>query len=183
MLKMDRFCTAVILLITCLGCKQLQKPTALILDYSWSSGWQYSFSLKVYDNGTTYLRKNDLRKDSLFVKNIDIKSLDKLLLKARNTKLDTAYIQDNIEDASSFYAIIYPEASHTKIYNVYGDNYPVILKQLEKQLRITSELKGWTYLKDTTIKFGSLHKTPTLKVDRVKFPPPTKEEMRTHGYN
>jgi hypothetical protein len=176
MLKPAQFTSAILLVLICFACKQASKPKVLLLDYSWSSGWQYSFSLKVYDNGTTYLRKNDLRKDSFFVKkSININALNTLLLKARDAKMDTAYIQDNIQDASSFKAIIYPEGSYTKVYDVYGDNYPIILKQLEKQLYQISKLKGWTYIKDTTIKFNSDHKIPTPKVDQVRFPPPTKE--------
>lgn len=163
--------------ITFLGC-HMNKPTWTILDYSWSSNWQYSYSLKIDDNGKAFFRKNNLKIDSFFVrKNIDTKELNMLTSQTAQAKLDSQYIQNNVEDAPSFKVIIYPENGVPSQYNVYGDKYPLPLKNIASYCRLLSEQKGWIYLKDTTITFDSYKRIPKLQVDNVKFPPPIKKEV------
>src|ERR1700749_4246694 len=121
----------VLLLITVLfySCKNNHKSKAVLLDYSLGSGWGYSYSIKVYNDGTAYLKKNSLKKaDSLWVKqNLNIDTLSAIILKAKEMKLASKYEQQNIQDASFFYVTLYYNDGKTSNHYVYGNKYPVLL--------------------------------------------------------
>ncbi|WP_157543994.1 hypothetical protein [Mucilaginibacter paludis] len=129
------------------------------------------------DQGKAFLRKNNLKTDSFFVRTkINLNELNILMKEIDKAKLDSQYIQDNIQDAPSFKVMIYPERALPSQYKVYGDNYPRQLKKLEDYCRMLSEKQGWLYLKDTIIDFESREKQFQSHVKGIHFPPPEEKQ-------
>jgi hypothetical protein len=178
---MIKWILRIILLVGLLfhSCKNNYNPKSVLLDYSKGSGWGFSYSLKVYNDGMAYLNINSLKKsDSIWVKkDLNIKSLTSLIEKSKKLKLASKYEQPNVQDASFFYAILYNDDGKASNYYVYGDNYPQILGQIRKYCDSLKDGKGWNKIKDTIVTFESdakINGFPKIIIDSVHFPPPIK---------
>lgn len=160
------------------SCGNKNKLVRLIIDYSSGSGWGYSYSIKVYTNGTAYLKKFSVKKiDTLWVKKeVDVNRLNAIVSRAREVKLAARYEQQNIEDASSFDIIFHYSNGKISKHHIYGHYYPELFAETRKYCDSLAQETGWSKLRDTTVVFESLStyfNVSKLKLgDSVKFPPP-----------
>jgi hypothetical protein len=169
----------IVLLIASLfySCKNNYTPKAVLLDYSLGSGWGYEYSIKVYTDGTAYLKKNSFkRSDSLWVKkDLNVDMLSAIILRTKEINLASKYEQQNIKDASFFYVTFYYNDGKASNHFVYGYSYPELLGKIRKYCDSLEQGKGWNQLKDTTITFSSLANfefIPKIKGSNIRFPPP-----------
>ncbi len=156
--KFNRYIKIILLIIVCFcSCRNKEKPVNVLLDYSYDSGWAYSYSIKVYNNGKAFLRKNNLKTDSLYVKDqVNVDSLYIIMSKMERTGLANKYEDTHVQDATSFNSIIYFNDGKVSKHYVYGDKYPDILRKVKDYANALSKAKGWNHLKDTTITFTSM---------------------------
>ena len=156
-----------LLIITCFcSCKNKKVPVKVLLDYSYDSGWTHSYSIKVYSDGKAYLRKNDLKKSSFYVKDrINIDSLYVIISKIKEQNIANKYEDTHVHDAPSFNAIVYDDVGKASKYYVYGYKYPESLQEIRNHVNTLYKEKGWSQLKDTAIIFSSMINfiyTPTV---------------------
>lgn len=157
------------------SCNKKAEPIRILLDYSYTSGWTNSYSIKIYSNGKAYLKKSTLRVDSIYVNNqLNINALNKIISKLKVAKINNKYEDPYVQDAASFNAIVYDDKSKASKYYVYGNKYPQLLDEIKGYSNASLKQNGWHQLKDTTIAFISMtnFKT-TFKIDTVtRFLPP-----------
>jgi hypothetical protein len=145
-----------IIIVFC-SCKSKTTPVNLLLDYSYDSGWAYSYSVKVYSDGKAYLRKNNLRTDSLYVKDkINVDGLHAIISKVKEANIARKYEDTYVQDAASFNFIIYLNDGRVSKCYVYGYKYPDLLLRIKDYANLLSKERGWDRLKDTTITFSSM---------------------------
>jgi hypothetical protein len=158
--KRNRFIKILFLIIVgfC-SCKSKAAPVNLILDYSYDSGWAYSYSVKVYSDGKAYLRmrKTNQRTDSMYVKyKINVDSVQAIISKLKEANIARKYEDTFVQDAASFNFIIYLNNGRVSKYYVYGNKYPALLLKIKDYANLLSKRSGWDPLKDTTITFSSM---------------------------
>lgn len=157
------------------GCNTSEEDEKLLLDYSFNSGWIDSYSLKVYANQKAYLMKSNSDSNILYENNrINTIELERLIARLREAKINNKYEDTNLQDASSFSAIIYYEKNKSSKYYVYGNNYPKLLNSIRLYSSSCLKQGGWHKLKDTTIAFASQSKFNVAhRIDTsIRFLPP-----------
>ena len=165
-----------ILVIFC-SCTKQVKPVVPILDISSGNDWVGdTYSIKVYSNGTIFMEKHFWDHPVMrFKKTSNIAKLESIINKAQTANLPNRYNDPVYKDDPFYNVIFYYDNSKSTEHHVNGGNYPSILQTAIKYCDSLADTKGWTELKDTTIKFESLANLvpkPKIKVDQVKFPPP-----------
>ena len=91
--KFNKYIKILVLMILCFcSCRNKVKPVSKVLDYSYNGGWAYSYSIKVYNNGKAFLKKNNLKTDSLYVKDqVNVDSLYIIMSKMEGMNLSNKY--------------------------------------------------------------------------------------------
>lgn len=157
------------------SCNTSDEDEKLLLDYSFNSGWTDSYSLKIYANQKAYLMKSNSDSNILYENNrMNTIELEKLVVKLSEAKISNKYEDTNLQDASSFSAIIYYEKDKLSKYYVYGNNYPELLDLIRRYSSSCLKQDGWHKLKDTAIIFTSRSKFNIAnKIDTsIRFLPP-----------
>jgi hypothetical protein len=183
-MKKNKKVTLFLLIIMCYcNCKNNEPSPRVILDYSLGSGWGYTYSIKVYNNGTSYLKRNSLERNgkSFFIKNkVNVNTLNAIASTIRERKLANRYEQQNVQDASFFNVIFYDGNGKPSKYYVYGHNYPQSLDTIKRYCESLERGKGWTPLKDTVITFFSqsaINSVPVID-SNMRFLPPLPRQTK-----
>lgn len=169
--------------ITLASCEnsKLTNTTNKILynfDFSYDSGWGISYSLKFTNSDTIFLG-NGRRAKKYFLGYINSQQrqkLDSFIIAFSKQKWDTAYIEKNIVDQSSYQFYLATDTSLTKVFN-YGDTAP---RELQLFCSWLVGLKDSVKFQpiDTTIKFSAIDNFYPPIPPPIKITPPKKYNSR-----
>lgn len=163
----------VIFIIVISGCTQSRHPDYVILDYSYDNGWTKLYSLKLYDSGVAYMKRDNLDTAKFYTRaGVTVSEVSDIISHIQKTRLKRKYEDKSLSDAPTFKVIVRQNSEIQSEYYVYGEKYPKILKNIKRIADEIIEGSGWRELNDTTVKFSSSIKYIHPVDTNIRFLPP-----------